>query len=51
MLLVDSASKPLWVANRDLKRAVPAAALMACVSRRQEQTEQNLEKAVVMFKG
>lgn len=48
---MDSTSKPLWVANRDLKRAVPAAVLTMCVNRRQEQTEQNLEKAVLMFKG
>lgn len=48
---MDSTSKPLWVANRDLKRAVPAAVLMVCVNGRQKQTEQNLEKAMVMFKG
>lgn len=37
--------------GRDLKCAVLAAVLMVCVNRRHEQTEQNLEKAVIMFKG
>lgn len=37
--------------GRNLKCAVLSTVLMACMRRRQELTEQNLEKSVVMFKG